>query len=315
VKARIGFAALSACGVLFMLFVELPRISGVGWEDTTDRIGALTSLDLCALVAVWAAGIAAHTLVLRSALPGLSSRQAWALNLGGSGVSNVIPFGGAAGIGLNYAMLRSWGYDRAQIVVFTLLTNTVVTVVKAAIVVVGLAILLHTGLAWQIGPADIHRLVVGVLVAGLGIALVSATRATIRRKVYDAAKWLWSCCRATRWPSWRLMALGGITYPVLQGLMFAMCLNVVSAHATLTALVAGYAIERLCTLLPFTPGGAGVAETAATATLVAFGVAAPAAVAGVVLFRIFSYLIEIPLGGLVAAGWFAQRTRQRRLQS
>jgi uncharacterized membrane protein YbhN (UPF0104 family) len=41
--------------------------------------------------------------------------------------------------------------------------------------------------------------------------------------------------------------------------------------------------------------------------LVAFGVDPAAAVAGFLLFRVFSYLIEIPVGGLITACWLVRR--------
>jgi putative heme transporter len=63
----------------------------------------------------------------------------------------------------------------------------------------------------------------------------------------------------------------------------------------------------LLTLVPFTPGGVGVVETGASAVLVAFGVDPAAAVAGFLLFRVFSYLIEIPVGGLITACWLVRR--------
>jgi uncharacterized protein (TIRG00374 family) len=80
------------------------------------------------------------------------------------------------------------------------------------------------------------------------------------------------------------------------------------------AVLAAYAVERMLTLVPITPGGVGVVETAATAVLVGFGADPVGAAAGVVLFRVFSYLIEIPLGAVVAAAWFA-RTRSARLRA
>ena len=78
---------------------------------------------------------------------------------------------------------------------------------------------------------------------------------------------------------------------------------------TIGAVLAAYAVERMLTLVPITPGGVGVVETAATAVLVGFGADPVGAAAGVILFRIFSYLIEIPLGAVVAATWFARSRR------
>lgn len=87
------------------------------------------------------------------------------------------------------------------------------------------------------------------------------------------------------------------------------CLVAMQVHVSFGAVMAAYAVERLLTLIPITPGGVGVVETAATAVLVGFGADPVGAAAGVLLFRVFSYLIEIPLGALVTAAWFARRGR------
>ena len=72
------------------------------------------------------------------------------------------------------------------------------------------------------------------------------------------------------------------------------------------------AIERLGTLVPITPGGTGVAEIGTIAWLVAVGVDPVQVVAGVLLYRVFLIVMEIPLGGLLLGGWaWAHRTSTR----
>jgi uncharacterized protein (TIRG00374 family) len=89
------------------------------------------------------------------------------------------------------------------------------------------------------------------------------------------------------------------------------CLVALQVNVSISAVLAAFAVERMLTLVPITPGGVGVVETAATAVLVGFGADPVGAAAGIVLFRVFSYLIEIPLGAIVAAAWFARRGRGR----
>ena len=67
-------------------------------------------------------------------------------------------------------------------------------------------------------------------------------------------------------------------------------------------LFAAYAIGRLLTAVGVTPGGLGVTETGTAAALVAWGADPASAMAGVVLFSIFTHFMEIPLGAL---GWIA----------
>ena len=65
---------------------------------------------------------------------------------------------------------------------------------------------------------------------------------------------------------------------------------------------AAYAVGRLLTTVGVTPGGLGVTEAGTLAVLVAWGADKPAAAAGVLVFALFTHLLEVPLGAL---GWLA----------
>ena len=53
-----------------------------------------------------------------------------------------------------------------------------------------------------------------------------------------------------------------------------------------------------------TPGGVGVAQTGAAAVLIALGGDPVVIAAGVLLYSTFTFFLEIPVGGLVAARWW-----------
>jgi uncharacterized membrane protein YbhN (UPF0104 family) len=318
-KLAVGVLSIALAVVLMAFF--LPHALGIGWRDTTRKIEAVPFWDVMCLVAVWAAGLGFHTLVLRRSLPGLSVRHAFALNLGGSSVSNVLPFGGAAGIGLNYAMLRSWGYDRVQITAFATVSNLVVALVKVLIAVGGIvALFFMPDIASQLpqptSPGAIAAYIGIVLVIGVGVGVY--LRWARGRAGGGIGAWfaqLWEQCSHVLKRGWAGLAVGGLGYPFLQVVLMWSCLDALQVHAMFGAVLAAYAVERMLTLIPITPGGVGVVETAATAVLVGFGADPVGAAAGVLLFRVFSYLIEIPLGALVTAAWFARRGRRVRRQS
>ena len=302
-----------------LLAFFLPHALGIGWDDTEHQLASIPRWDIVCLVAVWAAGLWLHTIVLRRSLPGLSRTRAFALNLGGSSISNVLPFGGAAGIGLNYAMLRSWGYNRLQITAFATVSNLVVALVKIAIAVVGLiALSFMPDIAAQLSrPTSPGAIAVFSSVAILAGAGIWAYRRWGRRRDGGVMAWvaqLWEQCAHVLRRGWRGLAVGGIGYPMLQVALMWSCLIALQVHVSVGAVLAAFAVERMLSLVPITPGGVGVVETAATATLVGFGADPVGAAAGIVLFRVFSYLIEIPLGAVVAAAWFA-RTRSARLRA
>ena len=86
-------------------------------------------------------------------------------------------------------------------------------------------------------------------------------------------------------------------------------LQAVGLDVPLVLVLTAAAIERLGTLVPITPGGTGVAEIGTIAWLVAVGLDPVQAVAGVLLYRVFLIVMEIPLGGLLLGGWaWAQRS-------
>jgi putative heme transporter len=312
---RVLVVAASISLAVFLLAVVLPHALGIGWRDTTHEIRQIPRWDIACLIGVWAAGLWLHTIVLRRALPGLSRRRAFALNLGGSSVSNVLPFGGAAGIGLNYAMLRSWGYNRVQITAFATVSNLIVALVKVFIGISGIVALafmpqVASQLSRPTSPGAIATMC-GIL-AALVVGIVCAAKwwhGPLRSTLVDGARQLWAQCAHVLRRGWAGFAVGGLGYPMLQVLLLWSCLVALQVNVSFGAVVAAYAVERLLTLIPLTPGGVGVVETAATGVLIGFGADPGGAAAGVILFRVFSYLVEIPLGAVVAAAWFAQRRR------
>lgn len=314
-KLAIGVLSIGLAVVLLAFF--LPHALGIGWRDTARQIARIPFWDVICLVAVWAAGLGLHAIVLRRSLPGLSRRRALALNLGGSSVSNVLPFGGAAGIGLNFAMLRSWGYDGVQITAFATVSNLVVAFVKVIIAVGGIvALSFMPGIAARVDAPTSPGAIAAY--AGVGLAIAAGfigclvwARGRGRSRVSAWIAQFWEKSAHVLRRGWRGLAVGGFGYPLLQVVLMWSCLIALQVHVHIGAVLAAYAVERMLTLIPITPGGVGVVETAATAVLVGFGADPVGAAAGVLLFRVFSFLIEIPLGAVVAAAWFARRNRLR----
>ena len=88
----------------------------------------------------------------------------------------------------------------------------------------------------------------------------------------------------------------------LYYVLFLLCRSTTGIELPFGQLFAAYAIGRLLTAVGVTPGGLGVTETGTAAALVAWGADPAASMAGVVLFSIFTHLLEVPLG---AIGWVA----------
>jgi putative heme transporter len=74
-----------------------------------------------------------------------------------------------------------------------------------------------------------------------------------------------------------------------------------------TTCVVALAVDRLLSLVPLTPAGTGLAELGTTAALVGLGADPLGAAAGVLLFRLFIVVLEIPVGGLWIGAWMLTR--------
>ncbi|MEP6759782.1 MAG: lysylphosphatidylglycerol synthase domain-containing protein, partial [Sporichthyaceae bacterium] len=312
----------------------LPVVAGVAWGGIAGSLGTVSLAGVVALAALWGASLWAHALVFTSALPGLTKRRAVLLSLTGSSVSNVLPFGGAAGTALNYSMARIWGHSRAAFVLFAVMTHIWGVAAKLALPILAVVVLLATGSnsAALLVPAGISLVAMVVLATLLGLLLarerfaascgrlversVLSSTALVRRPrevhLEAAALELRRQAIAMLRLGWRRPAIGMIGYFGLQGLLLWACLHVVGAVISPAQVLAVFALERLLSVLVVTPGGLGVVEVGMTALLVAFGGNPAAAAAGVVLFRAFTFAAEIPVGGTLLLGWLGLRTAAAR---
>jgi len=308
------------------LFMVLPRALGTSWDPVKEVLGALSVRDLTLLTVLWLVGLLSYSAVLTSSLPGLSTRRAMLLNLSGSAVANVAPFGGAAGVGLNFAMARSWRFSTASFVTFTAVSNLwnwLAKLVLAALVLGSLILGGSLPAGALLTALRVALLVVtGVLLAAVSILVVGSGAATLGRAL-DHVVWFRPTSFAMSVPAlrtataavvrrrWAHLTGGMAGYLALQAVLLGTCLHLLGSVLAVPVVLAGFAAERLITLVPVTPGGAGLADTACAGVLVALGGDPVGVGAAVVLYRGFTYLLEIPVGGLGILGWILVRRRRR----
>ena len=313
-----------------LLQVTLPRAVGTTWAVIRDTLLSLSGLEILSLGVIWFLGLWAHTFVLTGALPGLSHRRALTLNLTGSAVSNLVPFGGALGIGVNYAMLRSWRFLPRSFTVYTLVTNLWDVLAKLALPIVALTTLVLAG-GLTSRPLETAAVcaaaLLGLLLAAMAVVLVSERGA--RRVARVAGVTVRAAMRlvgSSRRPAletavlelrasvsdvirrqWARLTLGMASYVGLQALLLWLSLHVVGSRLGIPQVLAGFALERVLSLVLVTPGGVGIAETGTAALLLALGGDPVSVAAGVLIYRGFIFLLEIPVGGVGLALWFGRR--------
>ncbi|WP_329478548.1 lysylphosphatidylglycerol synthase domain-containing protein [Kribbella sp. NBC_01484] len=307
------------------LVVLLPRAVGATWGEVGAVLGRVSAGAVVVLAVVWIAGLWAHSFVLAASLPGLTKRRGLTLSLTGSAVSNVLPLGGAAGTGLNFAMVRRWGFSRSAFGGFLAVTTLLNMISKLGVIAVALALvpILHS--ASVFGAASLVFLPVPLAVvavvwmladervaAGIGAALDKILRRKPGRLAGKIPELRRSILRVMR-NGWRPMTAGMLAYLALQLALLWLCFHVLGISFALPVLFTALAVERLLTLVAITPGAAGVVEVGTAAALVALGGDPAGVAAGLILFRGFTYAMEIPVGGITLAIWFGiqHRTRAR----
>ncbi|WP_219468401.1 lysylphosphatidylglycerol synthase transmembrane domain-containing protein [Nonomuraea rhizosphaerae] len=331
---QITLSALSLA-LAVALVVYLPQIvhaltgKPVSWREIGAVFGTLGAGSIALMTALWLLSLLAYTFVLTNSLPGLNNLQALTLNAAGSAVSNLLPFGGAAGVALTFAMTRGWGFANRSIVVMTLVSGIWNTLFRFILPAVGIIALLMAGEAPNATVANagwvgaVSILVLCVVVAAalywdraadlLGRGLDAVVR-VLRLKVH-ASEALHKLRKDTaevvrsRWPG---LSLGMVFFLGFQWGIMVACMQATGAYPGLAQSIAVFALSRVLTSALVTPSGAGIMEGGVVVLLTAFGVAAPAATATALLFGFWTYTIEIPFGGLALGAWALLRRRNGR---
>ncbi|WP_270888169.1 lysylphosphatidylglycerol synthase transmembrane domain-containing protein [Pedococcus sp. 5OH_020] len=320
---------LAASLAVVLLWWTIPRVSGTSWSEVVAALAGVTLSQLMVLTALWALGVVAHSIVLTGAMPGLSRRRALTLNLTGSAVANVVPMGGPLAVATNLAMTRVWHVRRSAFAAYTVVTNIWDVIGKLVLPLVALVCLLVAGglssptlvvgaeLA-VVALALVVSLVLAALVSDRASSLVARGAGTVAHRLLPSrfrdGEALVAVILHTRAVArdlivrgWLQLTTGMSAYLVLQALLLGGCLHVAGADLPWPAVLAGFAVERLLTVVVITPGGTGLAEGGAVAVLCAVGGDPTAVAVGVLLYRGFIFLLEIPVGGLWLGGWALTR--------
>lgn len=333
--ARLRFLLSWAAAVALVVAV-LPRVVDVSWHGVLPVLESLHWPAALALTGLWLLGLYVHSFVLTAAAPSLTHRRALTLNLTGSAIANVVPLGGAAGVELNRRMMRAWGIDARAFTGYTFLTNLWDVGAKLLLPVIAVVALARAGedVSPQVQTAS--------LVTGVGFVLVVAGASVVLRSPRGAAAvghtleaWarrglrlvgrdrtlglapalldVRAQCAGLVARGWLRMSAAIAGYVALQAVLLGLCLHLTGARTTWPEVLAAFAVERALTIVPVTPGGIGIADLGLVGVLLTLG-GDPAGVAGAaVLYRVFVFAVEVPVGSSALGVWLlGQRLSARR---
>ena len=329
VRILIPVAAAGLAGL------ALSRVSALGasWSDALTRLVSLDWRWPLVFGVVWLLGLAAHTVMLTAALPGLTHLRALTLNVAGNAVANLLPLGGVVGTALNLSMARSWGHPDRDFVRFALVSKAWDFIAKLTMPLLSVGVLLAlgrlepTGRGWALLAGSVLSAAAGTLVvallghAGPLLRTVAQVERVLRRRaaenrrgfqqtaavsaLFDGTQTLVRC-------RWRSLTGGMAGYLALQCLLLWLCLTAVGLRLPAATLFAALVAGRLLSLLSITPAGVGFVEAGTTAVLVALHVDPTGALAGLLLYRAFVVFAEVPAGGLAIALWAVNKALPQR---
>jgi putative heme transporter len=308
----------------------LPTVAKTTWSEvflTLSNVGAGSLIMLFGLMCL---GLWCYTFTLTGSLPGLRHMQALIVNLCGSSAGNLVPGGGAAGVAVTYAAFRSWGFSRRSISTSIIVTGVWNLLGRMILPVTALIALFIAGgnLPAAVVRGALIGAVTGLALLALFIGALASERVTrslgralnrllhpLHRRVksfHDVGFEDLIADQRVRIVTvvrhgWVKMTFGMIAFFLVFYVLFWQSLHVVGVRMTFSQMFAAYAVGRLLTAVGVTPGGMGVTEGGAVAVLVAFGADPAQALAGTVLFSLYTHVMEVPLGILAFLAWAASK--------
>jgi putative heme transporter len=325
---RRAIGPVLAVAVIVVIFVfVIPRFADYGDVWSLVQKISVPWLGLLAIGAVL--NVATYAPNWMVALPGLSYTQSLRLTLSGTAIANVAPFGGAVSMGMQYRMLRIWGFstpDSSRAMVITGVWNNLVNL---ALPLVGLTLLTLKGgrnAALEIS-ARIGAVVFVIVLAALWQVMRTDAGARRMGRWADGARNVWHKLRKqptktnapaafaafradsvallrARWFALTITTIVGVLSVFLVLAFTVRAVGIAGVNVTFTEAFAAWASTRLLsTAFPVTPGGLGVVDVGLTTALRGFGSKAEPAVAAVLLYRVLTWLPPILLGSVAALTW------------
>jgi len=298
--------------------------------DWTSALSLITGWMVAVAVVLGVVNLATNWPPIVVTLPGLRLREAAVTNTASAALSNTVPEGGAVATGLNYAMLRSWGFSLGDITSEVLVTGTWSQLMKYTLLAIGLVAVALQGWGPSSTPWWALALAVLVAVALVVLGLILRSQAFAERLgrwgddlVRGASRLVHRIPESTlasSVPTFRsaLVSLLRLCWGRLTVTMLVSQLTVVlvlgiccrmqgldESTVTWAVILVAWGLVTFASLLVPTPGGLGVAEIVLVSVL---GYGLPqsdqaAVLAAVILYRIATFLVPIPIGLVTYLYW------------
>jgi uncharacterized protein (TIRG00374 family) len=322
-----------------LLVGVLPRLADLG--QVWGIVRSMTFLDTVALIALAVWNLFGYALVMMASLPGLRLHHAFLTGQIAAAVTNTVPAGSVVGIGVTYAVLSSYGHGVSPIAMAAVLSGWWNTLVVFGLPSVAALILALSGdanrlllSAAAIGLALLAAAIVVLVLAStserfaraagrIGGRVVSRLRRLVRRG--PVTGWDEAFARFQRNSAvlirrrWHLLTVATLVSHLSIFWVLLACLRDLGVGPEIISwpeALGAFALVRLATAVPITPGGLGLVEVGLTAALVVVAddneLVEAGIMAAVLLFRALTYLFQVMLGVVCYLLWQREARRQAR---
>lgn len=304
-----------------LIFWGLPWIAKSSWTQIGHELARYSLGHMAIFAGLSIVCIYLYGFLFTSSLRGLSQARAMQLNVCATAVGNSLPGGGFLSVAALYMMTRSWGYSRKNVAGSILVTSAWSFVARCALPGVAFTWLLvqREHVPRSVEPLFLLGAVTGAAVVALMFVWLQYERPAIwltrlarpildwlgkRRGLSDDPEQvvlnLRARMRSVVGNRGMTMTLSQIAYFAVSYLLFWWCLHALGVNVPIAWSFAAFAIGRLMTVLPLTPGDLGVTEASTLAVLIGAGADSAASAAAIVVYTLFGTLLATPLGII---GW------------
>lgn len=334
-RRRQRLTQLLAIAVLLAVFGFIfPSIASysAAWDD----VRSLTAGWILALIGVTVLNLFTGWWFIMTCLPGLSLPRAAAMNLSSTAVANTVPGGGALALGVSWNMTSTWGFSLEEFTLYTLVSGLWSQFAKFGTPAVALLALS------AVGKPSNQLVLATILGTAVFLAALGAVIWALHSENFMAVLGRFAQRAATKVMSWFhrsgpkdlekafldfkhlaanliktrgwLMSVSTLTSDLTGWFVQLSCLRAVGVTASEVSWeksFAGYALIRLLTTIPITPGGLGITEVGLTAYLASGLGTGPTnqVAAAILLARALTFVVPIPFGAVNFAVWRWLRSR------
>jgi uncharacterized membrane protein YbhN (UPF0104 family) len=310
----------------------LPRVAS--YAEIAHALRLLSPSELALLLALGLAGIAANGWTAMLALPGLTWWQGTLSTLCGNFLIALFPTG--ADLAVRYAMYRSWGFTADQVTTAIALAGLARYLVLLLLPLAGIAAVLVTGHGDRNTPLlfALGCVVVALLVVVPWLLLHREDLAHRFAGRLESTSARLAGLFRRRPPHGVAERIVRARHNIILGLrrhaaavVFAQVLSTAASYLVLLAalravglgadllswaeILYAYAIGTIAAMVPVTPGNIGVTELVLLGVL---GLEAAdlnaAIIAATLLFRVFTWLLPVPLGVASFLWWRASALKR-----